>query len=56
MKTALAAALFAGVVPGQLAKGTKAPEFDFEKAWNDGPGKFAELKGKVVLLEFFATW
>jgi len=51
-----AAVLLAGVAPAQLAKGTVAPSFEFAKVWNDGPANFDEFAGKLVLLEFFATW
>jgi hypothetical protein len=52
----LVAAALAAPVTGQLAKGTEAPEFQFDKVWNGGPDTFADLKGRVILLEFFATW
>lgn len=51
-----ALALACQTLPAQLAKGTTAPEFDIGKAWSQTPISFAELKGKVILLEFFATW
>ncbi len=53
---AVAAILFAGGAQAQLAKGTTAPAFEFAKVWNDGPASFDELAGKLVVLEFFATW
>lgn len=53
---ALAAGVLTAWVPAQLAKGTAAPSFDFAKTWNDAPVSFAELKGKLVMLDFFATW
>ena len=46
----------ASVLPAQLSVGENAPAFDIKKGWNDAPVSFAELKGKVVLIEFFATW
>lgn len=50
------AATFAGALPAQLEKGITAPAFDFKKSWNDAPDSFGDLRGKLVLLEFFATW
>lgn len=50
-----AALLFAGAVAAQ-AKGAAAPEFTFEKVWNDGPQSFDDLAGKVVILDFAQTW
>ena len=41
---------------GQLAKGTRAPDFEIAKAWNGGPTSFKDLAGRVVLLDLFATW
>ena len=46
----------AGSVPAQLGKGVDAPKFDFAKTWNGSSTSIAELKGKLILLEFFATW
>jgi hypothetical protein len=54
--TTLAAGLLAAAAPGQLQAGTTAPAFDFAKTWNDAPVSFAELKGKLIMLDFFATW
>lgn len=53
---AAAAGILAPALAAQLPAGTAAPAFDFDKTWNDGPSSFAELEGKVVLLDFFATW
>ena len=50
-----AALLFAGSVAAQ-AKGAAAPEFPFEKVWNDGPQSFDDLAGHVVILDFAQTW
>jgi len=52
----LAGLLLAGTAQAQLAKGTMAPSFEIKKAWNGGPKSFGEVKGQVILLEFFATW
>ena len=51
-----AMAALAVSVPGQAAKGSTPPELQFEKVWNDGPATFADLEGKVVLLDFSQTW
>ncbi len=48
---ALAAAL-----PAQVGMGDTAPEFEFKAALNQAPGTFQEFRGKVLLLDFFATW
>jgi hypothetical protein len=53
---AAAAVLFASTLPAQLAKGSVAPAFEIQKAWNDGPTKFDELDGKLVILDFAQTW
>lgn len=53
---AAAAVLFASALPAQLAKGSVAPSFEIQKAWNDGPTKFDELDGKLVILDFAQTW
>lgn len=53
---ATAAAIFAAAVPAQLQKGTTAPDIVFAKTWNEAPVSLAELKGKLVMLDFFATW
>ena len=53
---ATAASLLASALPGQVPTGTPAPTFEFAKIWNDAPPSFAELRGKLVMLDFFATW
>ena len=55
---AIAAGL-ALVAAGGLAaqqKGAPPPSIEFVKVWNDGPESFDELEGKVVTLDFGATW
>jgi len=37
-------------------KGSAPPAIEFVKVWNDGPASFDELEGKVVILDFGATW
>ena len=56
MSTACAAALLGFALPAQVQKGAAPPEFAFEKVWNDGPQTFADLAGKVVILDFAQTW
>lgn len=51
-----AAALFGSVLVAQVPKGKAAPEFPFQKVWNDGPTSFADFAGKVVILKFSETW
>lgn len=46
----------AGSVAAQAQKGQTPPEIDFVKVWNDGPESFEDMAGKVVILDFGATW
>ncbi len=48
--------LVAGTLPAQLSEGEKAPEFEIKEALNRAPDNFKELRGKVLMLDFFATW
>jgi len=41
--------------PALLAAGTPAPDFSSEK-WGGGTLKLSDYKGKVVILDFWATW
>lgn len=52
----LAAAAFAPRATAQFDRGDEAPEFEIKHGWNGAPRTFAEMRGKVVLLEFMATW
>ena len=52
----LAAMLLGGVLSAQVRKGGDAPELVIDKAWNGGPQTFADLRGKVVILDFAQTW
>lgn len=55
--TLLAGSMLAGMAPlAAQQKGAEAPEIEFVKVWNDGPKSFDELAGKVVILDFGATW
>ncbi|MFK7740149.1 MAG: hypothetical protein AB8H80_07480 [Planctomycetota bacterium] len=40
----------------QVQKGQSPPEIEFVKVWNDGPESFEDLAGRVVILDFGATW
>jgi hypothetical protein len=52
---AAAAVALVAIAPAQK-KGAPPPELTFEKVWNDGPQSFADLAGKVVILDFAQTW
>ena len=52
----VAVASFVISVPAQMTKGGTPPEFAFEKVWNDAPAAFADMAGKVVVLDFAQTW
>lgn len=53
----VAALCFAlGGAVAQVQKGAAPPSFEFEKVFNDGPTSFEELDGRVVILDFSATW
>lgn len=51
-----AVALFASAAVAQVAKGSPAPAFPFQKVWNDDFESFDDLFGKVVILKFSETW
>ncbi|HEB52392.1 MAG TPA: hypothetical protein ENI87_03950 [bacterium] len=51
-----ALALSSCALVAQVQKGQTPPPIEFAKVWNDGPASFAELAGKVVILDFAATW
>lgn len=38
--------------------GDQSTDFDFDKSWNtpEGAEKLSSLKGRLVMLEFWATW
>lgn len=50
-----ALALAGGTLVAQQ-KGSAPPAIEFVKVWNDCPDSFEELEGKVVVLDFGATW
>lgn len=54
---ALASVLFAGSL-GAVAVGEMGPDFKFDKSWNtiEGSTKLSDYRGKVVLIESWATW
>ena len=46
----------AHLAPAHAAAGKKAPEFDVSE-WLNSPGlKLADLRGKVVVIDFFQLW
>lgn len=55
--TAVTAAVLAGSLSA-VEVGDQSIDFDFEKSWNtpEGATKLSSYKGKVVLLEWWATW
>jgi hypothetical protein len=56
-RLAATAALALGApAAAQAFAGGSAPEFAFDKVWNDGPATFADLRGKLVILDFAQTW
>jgi len=54
--TGIGLALVAAPLTAQLGEGEKAPEFEIKEALNQAPANFQELRGKVLMLDFFATW
>jgi cytochrome c biogenesis protein CcmG/thiol:disulfide interchange protein DsbE len=48
----MAVALLVALAPAQVKKGQPAPEFTFNRVWGDGVKGFADLAGKVVILEY----
>lgn len=52
---AVLALLFAGIGRAEIAKGSVAPDFSL-KDLSGSVVTLAQLRGRVVLLEFFATW
>jgi hypothetical protein len=58
-RAALAAALAFTLITGgaaQTAAGDQAPDFEIETALNGATSRLADLDGKAVLLDLFATW
>lgn len=47
----VAAALVGSLTPAQVKKGDPAPPFTIVQSWNGGPKTFAELAGKVLIVE-----
>lgn len=50
-----ACALLAPVC-AQPAPDQKAKEFKIDKGYNGAPTTFAQMRGKALMLDFFATW
>lgn len=55
IRSVAVALLFAAATLAQ-APGQAAPSFEFLGGLNDAPKSFAELEGKVVILDFARTW
>jgi len=55
MTTKVALDLSPPARPALLAAGVQAPEFSAEK-WGGGVTRLSNYKGKIVLLDFWATW
>ncbi|MCC6465473.1 MAG: hypothetical protein IT463_09065 [Planctomycetes bacterium] len=61
-RSVLLALLFALLAPAALqavSVGQQAPDFQLKQVWNTpsgGESSLASFRGRVVLLEVFATW
>jgi peroxiredoxin len=53
---AILAWLFAGAAPAPIDRGSPAPAFELPRVGGGNPVSLASLRGKVVLLNFWATW
>jgi len=53
---AVLAWLFAGEAPAPVDRGNPAPAFELPRVGGGSPVSLASLRGKVVLLNFWATW
>lgn len=52
----LSAACLTAPTQAQVEAGTAAPGFDIADARDTGIKDFQALRGKVLMLDFFATW
>jgi peroxiredoxin len=53
---AVAAWLIAGEAPAPIDRGSRAPAFELPRVAGGAPVSLASLRGRVVLLNFWATW
>ena len=49
-------AVSSGAAVAQIRRGDSLPAFQFIESWNGAPKTFAELAGKVVILDFTQSW
>ncbi len=54
--TGMGLLLVAATLPAQVGKGDTAPAFEIKEALNQAPDNYQEFRGKVLMLDFFATW
>ncbi|MCA8957142.1 MAG: hypothetical protein KDC87_13795 [Planctomycetes bacterium] len=45
-----------GALAAQIPVGEVAPAFEFKESIGTKIGDFKSLRGKVLMLDFFATW
>jgi peroxiredoxin len=50
------AILWGPAAPPPVGRGSPAPEFSLERLAGGAPVRLSELRGRVVLLNFWATW
>ena len=53
--TGIGLVLVAATLPAQVGTGEKAPDFEIKAALNRAPATYQEFRGKVLMLDFFAT-